>query len=86
MDELERLGKQPTDILLVPLQGHTCIDQIAHKYVEALQPKVVIPNHQDNFFPPISTVIDIQPFVERVRQTNPNTDIRILEINKTVTF
>lgn len=86
MDELERLGKQPTDILLVPLQGHTRIAQIAHKYVKALQPKVVIPNHQDNFFPPISTMIDIQPFVERVKQTNPNTDIRILEINKTVTF
>ena len=86
MDELERLGKQPTDILLVPLQGHTHIAQIAHKYVKALQPKVVIPHHQDNFFPPISTMIDIQPFVERVKQTNPNIDIRILEINKTVTF
>ena len=82
-DELARLGSQPTDILLVPLQGHSDIIQIAHKYVTALQPKVVIPNHQDNFFPPISTTVDPQPFEELVKQTNPDTEIKILEINET---
>ena len=83
-DELERLGKQSTDILLVPMQGHTCIDQIAHKYIKALQPKVVIPHHQDNFYPPISTTIDTERFTELVKQTNPDTAIRILELNETV--
>jgi L-ascorbate metabolism protein UlaG (beta-lactamase superfamily) len=83
-DELERLGKQSTDILLVPMQGHTLIDQIAHKYVQALQPKMVIPHHQDNFFPPISTMIDTNTFTERVKQTNPDTAIRILELNEIV--
>jgi L-ascorbate metabolism protein UlaG (beta-lactamase superfamily) len=85
-DELKQLGCQPTDILLVPLQGHSRIIQIAHKYVKALKPGVVIPNHQDNFFPPISTMVDPQPFVELVKQTNPDTEIKILEINETVTF
>ena len=85
-DELEQFGRQPTDILLVPLQGHSRIIQIAHKYVKALKPGVVIPNHQDNFFPPISTMVDPQPFVELVKQTNPDTEIKILEINETVTF
>jgi L-ascorbate metabolism protein UlaG (beta-lactamase superfamily) len=85
-DELARLGSQPTDILLVPLQGHSDIIQIAHKYVTALQPKVVIPNHQDNFFPPISTMVDPQPFAELVKQTNPDAEIKILEINETVAF
>ena len=85
-DELKQLGCQPTDILLVPLQGHSRIIQIAHKYVRALKPGVVIPNHQDNFFPPISTMVDPQPFVELVKQTNPDTKIKILEINETVTF
>jgi L-ascorbate metabolism protein UlaG (beta-lactamase superfamily) len=83
-DELERLGKQSTDILLVPMQGHTLIDQIAHKYVQALQPKMVIPHHQDNFFPPISTMIDTNTFTERVKQTNPDTAIRKLELNEIV--
>ena len=84
-DELEWLGSQPTDILLVPLQGHSHIIQIAYNYVKALQAKVAIPNHQDNFFPPISTMVNPRPFAERVKQTNPNTDVRILDINETVT-
>jgi L-ascorbate metabolism protein UlaG (beta-lactamase superfamily) len=85
-EELARIGSQPTDILLVPLQGHSDIIQIAHKYVTALQPKVVIPNHQDDFFPPISTMVDPQPFAELVKQTNPDTEIKILEINGIVAF
>ena len=81
-DELERLRNQPTDILLVPLQGHSNIIQIAHKYVTALQPKIVIPHHQDNFFPPVSTLVDPQPLVELVKQTNPDAEINILDINE----
>jgi L-ascorbate metabolism protein UlaG (beta-lactamase superfamily) len=51
VEELQRLGRQPTDILLVPMQGHTHIADIAHDYVKALQPKMVIPHHQDDFPP-----------------------------------
>jgi L-ascorbate metabolism protein UlaG (beta-lactamase superfamily) len=85
-DELAQFGSQPTDILLVPLQGHSDIIRIAHKYVSALRPKVVIPNHQDDFFPPISIMVDPQPFAELVKQTHPNAETKILEINETVTF
>ena len=81
-DELERLRKQPTDILLVPLQGHSDIIRIAHNYVAALQPGVVIPHHQDNFFPPVSTLVDPQPLAGLVKQTNPDAEIKILEINE----
>jgi L-ascorbate metabolism protein UlaG (beta-lactamase superfamily) len=84
--ELNRLGSQPTDILLVPLQGHTHIIQIALKYVSALQPDVVIPHHQDNFFPPISTMVNLEPFIEGVKQESPNTEVLLLEMNKTVTL
>lgn len=80
-EELDRLHHQPTDILLVPLQGHSDIIQIAHKYVTALQPRVVIPHHQDNFFPPVSIQVDPQPLVELVKQTNPDAEIKILEMN-----
>ena len=85
-DELERLGSQPTDILLVPLQGHTHIIQIALNYVKAFQPNVVIPHHQDSFFPPISTMVNLQPFVEGVKEIAPETEVRVLEINQTVTL
>jgi L-ascorbate metabolism protein UlaG (beta-lactamase superfamily) len=85
-DELARLSSQSTDILLVPLQGHSAITRIAHKYVEALQPDVVVPHHQDSFFPPISVLVDPQPLADMVKQTHPDVEIKILEINETVAF
>ena len=85
-EELDRLGRQPTDILLVPLQGHTHIVEIALDYVRALQPKIVIPHHQDNFYPPISTMVNLQPFVEGVPKLVPDTEVRVLEMNQTETL
>jgi len=83
-EELERLGKQPTDILLVPMQGHTQITRIAHEYIKALRPTLVLPHHQDDFYPPISIMVDTRELTERVQQTNPETTIRILEMNQTI--
>lgn len=83
-EELQRFSRHKTDILLVPMQGHTHIAHIAHTYVRILQPEMVIPHHQDNFFPPISTMVDTQKFAALVKQTNPDTSIIIPEINKTV--
>jgi L-ascorbate metabolism protein UlaG (beta-lactamase superfamily) len=83
MDELARLGKGPIDILLVPLQGHSDICNIAARYVKILHPKLVIPHHQDDFFPPISRQVKITPFVERVKEESPATRIKILKLNET---
>jgi L-ascorbate metabolism protein UlaG (beta-lactamase superfamily) len=85
-DELERLGRQKIEILLVPLQGHTRICDIALKYVQAIKPRMVIPHHQDDFFPPISTYVDIRPFIRAVTRTCPDTAIRIMQINETITI
>ena len=85
-EELERLSRQKIDILFVPLQGHTRICDIALAYVQALKPRMVIPHHQDDFFPPISTYVDIRPFIKGVKRTCPHTEIRILQINQTVTI
>ena len=70
----------------MPLQGHTHIVKIALEYVRALQPKVVIPHHQDNFYPPISSMVDLEPFVEGVPKLAPDTEVRVLEMNQTVTL
>lgn len=82
--ELERLRQQPIDILLVPMQGHTHITRIGHRYVMSLAPKMVIPHHQDNFFPPISTRVNTEPFVNRVKASHPDTVVRVPEINETI--
>ena len=85
-EELEKLAGRPTDILLVPLQGHSNICDIALEYVKVMQPKIVIPHHQDDFFPPISSMVDIQPFVDGVKRECPHTEIRVLELNETISL
>jgi L-ascorbate metabolism protein UlaG (beta-lactamase superfamily) len=85
-DELNRIGRQKIDILFVPLQGHTRICDIALRYVQAIKPRMVIPHHQDDFFPPISTYVDILPFIKEVKRTCPDTAIRIIQINETITI
>lgn len=84
--ELQQLGKQTTDILLVPLQGHSQICRIALEYVRALQPSLVIPHHQDDFFPPISRSVDIEPFVRGVIESCPQTKVKTMAFNETLAF
>jgi L-ascorbate metabolism protein UlaG (beta-lactamase superfamily) len=84
--ELEKLASRPTDILLVPLQGHSNICDIALKYVRVMQPKIVIPHHQDDFFPPISSMVDIKPFMDGVKRECPHTEIRVLELNEPISL
>jgi len=81
--ELQTLARSPVDILMVPLQGHSDICNIAFDYVRILSPKVVIPHHQDDFFPPISQFVDIRPFVRRVEKECPGTRIKVMKINET---
>ena len=83
-EELERLAQKPTDILLVPMQGHTFIARIAHQYVKFLQPKMVIPHHQDDFYPPVSMQISTEKLEHLVRQSHPDTEFRILGMNQTI--
>lgn len=82
--ELEKLSRQPIDILLVPMQGHTHITRIAHNYVTTLSPKIVLPHHQDNFFPPISSLVDTKPFVKLVKTSHPDIAVRIPRINEAI--
>lgn len=83
--ELERLAGMPLDLLLLPLQGHTQICNIAMEYVRMLRPRTVIPHHHDDFYPPISDGIDISAFVYSVRESCPGTDVRVMKINDSIT-
>jgi len=85
-EELKRLAANPTDLLLVPLQGHTRICDIAFEYVRVLKPHIVIAHHHDDFYPPISTYVEINPFVKKVKEKCPGTEVRAMEINETITL
>lgn len=84
--ELEMLGQKPIDLLLLPLQGHSNICEIAAWYVELLSPKLVIPHHWDDFFPPVSKTVDISPFVGWVETFCPNSQVHILDFNETLSW
>jgi hypothetical protein len=47
---------------------------------------MVIPHHQDDFYPPISTNVDIRPFIEAVKQKCPVTEVRVMDFNETITL
>jgi len=83
-EELERLATNPVDLLLVPLQGHTNICDIAFEYVRVLKPRLVIPHHQDDFYPPVSTAVDVTAFVRKVRENCRDTEVRVLTMNETI--
>ena len=75
-DELDRLAALSTpDVLMFPLQGHSRICEIATRALERLRPRIVIPHHHDDFFPPISQQVDIEPFVEAVGRLSPPVEV-----------
>ncbi|MBN1375745.1 MAG: MBL fold metallo-hydrolase [Dehalococcoidia bacterium] len=84
--ELERLSTYQPDLLLIPLQGHTRICDIALEYVRVFKPRMVIAHHHDNFYPPISADIDITPFVKAVREKCRGTEVLVLEINQWISL
>jgi L-ascorbate metabolism protein UlaG (beta-lactamase superfamily) len=56
------LGEPRPDILMPPLQGHTDICRRAAFVTAAIRPRAVVPQHHDDFFPPVSQMIDLGPF------------------------
>ena len=84
--ELNRLKTDPVDVLLLPLQGHSDICAKALEYVKILDPDLVIPHHQDDFYPPVSRTVDIGPFIESVRRVCPRTRVRTMAVNEILSF
>ena len=68
------------------MQGHSDICQIGLNYVKVLKPKIVIPHHHDNFFPPISKLVDIKPFVDKIKNEYRDTSVMIPKMNETIRF
>jgi L-ascorbate metabolism protein UlaG (beta-lactamase superfamily) len=85
-NELEVLSRLPLDLLLLPIQSHKRIVDIAFRYVEMLKPKWIIPHYYDNCFPAFSQKVDIDPFIRKVEIYFPKIEIRALSRNRSTTF
>lgn len=66
-NELQTYRKLEVDYLLAPLQGHSEIQDIAARQTMAIQPKVVIPHHHDDFYPPLSQSISVEVFRDKLK-------------------
>jgi L-ascorbate metabolism protein UlaG (beta-lactamase superfamily) len=64
--ELQEYRKLEVDYFLAPLQGHSHIQDIAARQAAIIQPKVVIPHHHDNFYPPLSQDISVEVFRDKL--------------------
>ncbi|MCG8636352.1 MAG: MBL fold metallo-hydrolase [Desulfobacterales bacterium] len=84
--ELNALASHPLDILLLPLQGHSRICDLGFHYVRVLNPGLVIPHHQDDFFPPVSRTVDINPFTDLVKGGCPRTRTRVMAVNEVLSL
>ncbi|MES2965657.1 MAG: MBL fold metallo-hydrolase [Bdellovibrionota bacterium] len=65
--ELEIYRKLEIDFLLAPLQGHSKIQEIAARQTAVIRPKVVIPHHHDDFYPPLSQNISVDVFRDQLK-------------------
>jgi len=74
-------GLAPTDLLFIPVQGHTDICHMAAEVTVALSPRGVVPQHWDDFYPPVSRMIDVEPFREEVGRRLPGCGYHKPEIN-----
>ena len=68
---LQKEDLPATDILLIPLQGRSDICTLGARITANLEPKAVVPQHYDNFFPPVSSTVDIEPFRVQLREMLP---------------
>ena len=70
------------DVFLVPVQGRTDICKVAADLVSRVRPKKVIPHHFDDFYPPMSQTIDLQPLIDEARGLDPDIELSVPSINQ----
>jgi len=74
--QVAAMARRPPEILLAPLQGHSRITDKALELTRELGPRVVLPHHFDDFYPPVSQWVDPEPFRRAVAREMP--DCRVL--------
>lgn len=75
--ELEKLPKN-IDIFLAPVAGREDVDKVLAKVADIFKPKMIIPHHYDDFFPPISWYA-YNKFDEEVKKLDPTIIVNKLE-------
>jgi len=82
IEELQKF--QPCEIFLVPYAGNSKkhMAKKTGKMAQILKPKILIPHHWDNFFPPISRTENLEPLLKLMAKNFPNIEVLIPEFEK----
>ena len=67
------------DLLILPFQGRSDIADYALPLVDRLMPKKILLDHFDDAFPPISSDVDIEPFVTSMTKRYPHIPVIALK-------
>ncbi len=65
------------NVLVLPLQGHSNIEQLALEAAMKIKPSILMPHHFDDSFPPISSHIDMSVFVDMMNNKMPGVEVII---------
>jgi len=78
----EALGGREVDVFFVPVQGRSDITSLAAHLVAQVEPKITVPHHHDDFWPPLSQYVDLQPFKLELERLVPWTRLIIPSLNR----
>lgn len=76
------------DVFIAPLAGNSKknLAKKGGKIVDILKPKIIVPVHWDNFFPPVSRTEDLKPFITYIEKNHPNIEIVMPKIDEEIIF
>jgi len=66
-----------TDVLLVPLQGRSDLNDYTMPFIQLFQPKTVYLHHFDDSFPPVSSTVDTGGFSRKLKECFPEVKLII---------
>ena len=72
------------DILFLPYQGKSNICGYSFKLVEKIKPKTIVLTHFDNAYPPITTEINTEKFISKMKEKQPETTVIEPKFNKEI--
>jgi len=72
------------DVLVLPYQGRSDIAKSAAQVVRKLCPKIIVLDHFDDAFPPISRFIDPSKFIKTMSREFPDAQVIIPQIGKEI--
>ncbi len=78
----EALEERVVDLFFVPVQGRSDITDLAAQMTAELKPRMVVPHHHDDFYPPLSQAIDLDPFIRTLSDLMPRVRAIVPSLNQ----